>query len=69
MNEEYEQQQFWKEDIDPQKEFTKALSNYMKIRYDPKYYKSALKMLTDNHKSDNNIEYKWDIDKNYTNGK
>jgi hypothetical protein len=63
-NNEYEQQQFWK-DEDPWKEFGKALSNYMKIRYDPKYFKSALSMLTENHKNDNNVEYKWDIDKNY----
>jgi len=65
---EYKQQQFWK-DEDPWKEFAKALSNYMKIRYDTSHYKSALSILTDNHKSDTNVEYKWNIDKNYTNGK
>jgi len=65
---EFEQQQFW-EDEDPWKEFGKALSNYMKIRYDTSYYKSALSMLTDNHKFDSSVEYKLNIDKNYTNGK
>ncbi len=68
-NNEYEQQQFWKEDIDPWKKFAKALSDYMKIRYNPKYYKSALKMLTDNHKSDSNLKYEWNIMKINKNGK
>lgn len=66
---EYEQQQFWKEDINPWKEFGIAASNFIKVMYDTSHYKTALSMLTDNHKSDNNIEYKWNIDKNYANKK
>jgi len=61
---EYEQQQFWK-DTDPWKEFAKALSDYMNIRYDPKYYKSALSMLTENHKNDNPTPYVWKLMDNY----
>jgi hypothetical protein len=64
-NNEYEQQQFWKEDKDPWKEFAKAVSDYITIRYDPKYYKSALSMLTENHKNDNPTPYEWKLMGNY----
>lgn len=64
-NNEYEQQQFWKDNEDPWKEFGVAASNFIKVMYDTSHYKTALSMLTDNHKSDNNVKYEWKLMDNY----
>jgi len=63
-NNEYEQQQFWK-DEDPWKEFGIAASNFIKVMYDTSHYKSALGILTENHKNDNPTPYEWKLMDNY----
>jgi hypothetical protein len=63
-NNEYEQQQFWK-DKDPWKEFGIAASNFIKVMYNTSHYKSALSMLTENHKNDNPTPYEWKLMDNY----
>lgn len=58
-NDEYQQQDYWKEE-DPYEQLAKAFYKMYQVMYDTGRYKTALSYLTDNQ-----IEYKWNIDSNY----